>query len=799
MKLIHARRGRNARLAPPAPRRAANRLACAACAIALVSGLVPLPAFAADEGLADPSKSGIADQFRTIATEGAARYIITGDASLISGADDDGTASTANALRSGSDLPEKFDLRERGVVTPVKLQNPWGSCWGFASIAASETSILSELGTTYDQMPLDLSERHLAWFAVTPRPENEFDSQAGEGLIATDNEGSNRMNSGGVPLLATMLFSSGIGPVLESDVPYRNNAGIVDEKDDGHWSWAVDGGWEVSEDLRSVQTYELEESVMLPPLCSIEYDGQIDLTDPDSYDPDKSEYVPNYEAWDLVKEELLAGRAVTIGFHADTSLPGQGEIGEYLNTDTWAHYTYETAGLNHAVTVVGWDDSYPKENFLEGKQPPEDGAWLVKNSWGAGSEESPNWGDWGVDEDDDGVGDGYFWLSYYDMGLTFQPETFDFNVEEPGASYYHVAQYDFMPTVDIASTESSTPARMANVFVAEEPQMLRALSVNTAQRGVAVSMEVRLLDEDDLPGEGELVATCERTFEQAGYHRVDLDAPVMLDGGQRYAVVVEQKAPDGTWRVTANSATNKLGAETFVEWGVDAPYYVKGVVNRGESYLYDEAAGGWSDWRDVLDAMAADPDEAFNAMLFDYDNFSIKAYSDPVMATDADLAELREAMDEGKALLASAQQSVDGSDVAKDAFWVPEAEYLLLEGAIAGAQDALALEDPTLGEIDLAHESLQLAMDTFAAAKKPGLKEAEEQKPPAGTETDAGKGDGTASDESNADDSGDAAAPLAGTGDGGGLVSVGIVAAAGAGALALAARRVRNDEGREIS
>lgn len=208
-----------------------------------------MPAFAADEGLADLSKSGIADQFRTIATEGAARYIITGDASLISGADDDGTASTANALRSGSDLPAKFDLRERGVVTPVKLQNPWGSCWGFASIAASETSILSELGTTYDQMPLDLSERHLAWFAVTPRPENEFDPQAGEGLIATDNEGSNRMNSGGVPLLATMLFSSGIGPVLESEVPYRNDAGLIDEDGDGHWSWAADGGWEVSEDL----------------------------------------------------------------------------------------------------------------------------------------------------------------------------------------------------------------------------------------------------------------------------------------------------------------------------------------------------------------------------------------------------------------------------------------------------------------------------------------------------------------------------------------------------------------------
>lgn len=40
--------------------------------------------------------------------------------------------------------PAKFDLREQGVVTPVKLQNPWSSCWAFAVAAASETSILSE-------------------------------------------------------------------------------------------------------------------------------------------------------------------------------------------------------------------------------------------------------------------------------------------------------------------------------------------------------------------------------------------------------------------------------------------------------------------------------------------------------------------------------------------------------------------------------------------------------------------------------------------------------------------------------
>ena len=50
---------------------------------------------------------------------------------------------TANA---DGEFPSSFDLRDKGVVTPVKLQNPWQDCWSFSGTAAAETSILSLLG-----------------------------------------------------------------------------------------------------------------------------------------------------------------------------------------------------------------------------------------------------------------------------------------------------------------------------------------------------------------------------------------------------------------------------------------------------------------------------------------------------------------------------------------------------------------------------------------------------------------------------------------------------------------------------
>ena len=79
-------------------------------------------------------------------------------ASLDEGITDDAVTETAEtptflqqsdgkSLTAASEFPSEFDLRDLSRVTPVKVQDPWGTCWAFAATAAAETSILSKMGS----------------------------------------------------------------------------------------------------------------------------------------------------------------------------------------------------------------------------------------------------------------------------------------------------------------------------------------------------------------------------------------------------------------------------------------------------------------------------------------------------------------------------------------------------------------------------------------------------------------------------------------------------------------------------
>lgn len=544
---------------------------------------------------------------------------------------------------TGIELPESFDLRELGVVTPVKFQNPWGTCWGFAAIAAAETSILSEMGKTYEETGLDLSEHHLTYFSHIPIVD---ETQNGEGWYVKDI--SDVLDTGGFLFTASSVFSSGVGVVTEDLIPYRGYESKTENFLFYNFNYSRSDDWTLPEEYRLIQSYELEESNI--------FDSPAVYSSDMSPNADSFERQQNYLGYDAtatenIKKELLAGRAVSICFTADQSQPGvEGPI-MYLNTDTWAHFTFNGANPNHAVTIVGYDDNYPASNFLDHSndpygdglphQPEGDGAWIVKNSWGAMTEEFPNHSDggWGI-PNDDGLNTGYFYLSYYDRSISI-PETFDFNVSNEGGNYL-IEQYDYLPSDNAEGWMDTNELEMANIFTAEADAFIRNLSCETSAQNTTVKYMVYLMDNDDVvPTDGTLVATLQEEYQYAGYHRINLSEQIPVNEGQRYAVVVSQtvNVDDNIYYcLETNCALNEEGMnaynysiymdnaylsdEQLQEYLLDM--YAVGIVNPGESMIYVGELGGWADWSDVISQFQ----KTNEYMYTDFDNFPIKAYLD---------------------------------------------------------------------------------------------------------------------------------------------------------------------------
>ena len=79
-----------------------------------------------------------------------------------------------------SRFPESYDLREQNILTSVKDQGAFGTCWSFASNAMFEALIKRDLGED-----VDLSEQFLI-NSVPMGPFNAMEFAVGTGLITED-------------------------------------------------------------------------------------------------------------------------------------------------------------------------------------------------------------------------------------------------------------------------------------------------------------------------------------------------------------------------------------------------------------------------------------------------------------------------------------------------------------------------------------------------------------------------------------------------------------------------------------
>ncbi|HOO65161.1 MAG TPA: lectin like domain-containing protein, partial [Synergistaceae bacterium] len=242
----------------------------------------------------------------------------------------------------------------------------------------------------------------------------------------------------------------------------------------------------------------------------------------------------------------------------------QGDMGStadaYWDPFTYSYYAAAPASTGgHIVTIVGWDDTYPKNNFTT--IPPGDGAWIVKNSWGTG------WGD-----------NGYFYLSYYDANIGY-PAVFLGN----STDFDYIYQYDPLGWTSSYGLGSNT-AHFANVFtvgngmnVSEAPgnaaagEALKAVSFYMAAPDSSYEIRVYSGVTGD-PSTGTLVYGPEiSTFTAPGYSTIELHEEVPLTPGTKFAVAVKLTTPGYNYPIPMESVV------------LDSSE--KATANPGESYV----------------------------------------------------------------------------------------------------------------------------------------------------------------------------------------------------------------------
>jgi hypothetical protein len=215
-------------------------------------------------------------------------------------------------------------------------------------------------------------------------------------------------------------------------------------------------------------------------------------------------FIPNNEIPNgtQMKWAILKYGALDVGYFGQSTFD---QANPYYNPETHAQYVNVSIPSNHEVSVVGWDDNYPKENFLI--TPPGDGAWIIKNSWGTG------WGD-----------NGYLYVSYYDK--TFVEST-SLTLYATAIIFENTVQYNKNYQYDIAWAGSFLAGEgnrsYLNQYVAQDDDLIAAVGTYFNQADVNYTVEIYVNDELKLTQEG-ISPFC-------GYHTIKLDSYIPIKKG----------------------------------------------------------------------------------------------------------------------------------------------------------------------------------------------------------------------------------------------------------------------------
>ncbi len=432
-----------------------------------------------------------------------------------------------------------YDPRLTNSFTDIKSQGYNGVCAMFASTALMESAVLKNTGLKYSYSEQAL--RYITSNALRSKTGDTSDIgfyERAPGEASSVISGMSYFTRRNSPISNQIRW---IAPNLESDVPYTYNDG----------------------DITYMNTVaHLFDSHNLP--------IGLDTSTSNAYATDTI-----YIDFEYVKDYILEYGAVFFTFCAN-------EWNSNTNafyTKTWDRYKA------HGVIVVGWDDNYPKENFLEGMRPENDGAWLIKNSWGIDSNRSND--------------DGFYWVSYEDPYVNCYGGCAVVTDVAPVSKDEYMLSYDYTPMArhgEYAITQTCDNVSMANIYDISEladdygsinKVMFYSADIGTFYRVYVVPMTS---SEDQLTNTTNLGAVkAFGTVNYEGYITCDFSTPVTFsEDTEKVAIIIKFSKDYSSTDLTENKIL--LTQETTT-----AGYY-NAISFPGESYYYNKNhSGSWVD------------------------------------------------------------------------------------------------------------------------------------------------------------------------------------------------------------
>ena len=277
----------------------------------------------------------------------------------------DNYSVNAKAISSES-LPSSFDLSSE-INIEVKNQESYGICYSFATLSALETTIAKCFGEYYN-------------FSEIYAP---YAKALAEGKTSVALLGGNFED--------IVEVANGSGLALEAEMPYptftHSGSTVTITNDYGTRTTLGDGLYSYS-GLTEEQILAIENTSKTVELNNAAFFFPSSASDTSARRTAIKNHIYNYGA---VYADFYAGTATDL-------------FTSYYNSSTGVYKYTGSAQINHAITLIGWDDTK--------------GAYLALNSWGK---------DWG--------NNGCFYISYDDVHIEngvcgFMPEGIKFNKEQ---------------------------------------------------------------------------------------------------------------------------------------------------------------------------------------------------------------------------------------------------------------------------------------------------------------------------------------------------------------------------------